>query len=522
MEIHLGSIFGKIRSRGGYPHEPGMLAERFLFSEAPPAFTPIIKSTGTTMVLLCDWFLRLLLLAAVGSPVLVAFVFIRQPGLIPTMPGGTLIAFVLLLLIGARLLVAHRRILGQLHEAVLDAQEGSLSTLDEPRYGDTLSRRLADDYNTMITNLGAMFSTVEECQNRAVHERNKMNALLGSMPGALLAVDDDLTVININPQAVELFQCQREALLGRMLFDVLNLESHDRDALRDAFLYKQPVRNHVIHTEVADTERYISVNIAFYAKHEADLDAVITLQDITDYQRLLDSIYTREKLVAMGQMAAGIAHELNTPLGNILGYSQLLANPNADEAKRGRYAGFIVDEARRCSRIVSDLLSYARRDSCSEEACEVNGLIRDLIDTFLTCRLKRQHTDIRLELAEDLPAVEVPCGELDIALSNLLLNALQVLEHRQDGLIQISSRAVGSRGVEIWVADNGPGIAAENRRRIFEPFFTTKEAGEGTGLGLSISQAMLSRRGASLRLDPHYKEGTRFVVNLQGVVADER
>jgi signal transduction histidine kinase len=474
------------------------------------------------MALLCDSFLRLLLLAAVGSPVVVAFVFIRQPALILTVPGMALIAFVLLLLIGARLLVVHRRILEQLHEAVLDAQEGTLSTLGEPRYGDSLLRAMSDDYNTMITTLGAMFSTVEECQNRAVHERNKMNALLDSMPGALLAVDDNLTVANINPQAVELFQCRREDLLGRMLFDVLNLEPDDHDTLRDAFLYKQPVHNRVIHTEVADAERYISLNIAFYAKHEADLDAVITFQDITDYQRLLDSIYTREKLVAMGQMAAGIAHELNTPLGNILGYSQLLANPSVDEAKRVRYSGFIVDETRRCSRIVSDLLSYARRDSCSDEACEVNSLIRDLVDTFLTCRLKRQHTQFELDLIDGLPAVEVPCGELDIVLSNLLLNALQVLEAREDGRIRVRTRGVGNRGVEIWVEDNGSGIAVENRRRIFEPFFTTKEAGDGTGLGLSISQAMLSRRGASLRLEPHYKEGTRFVVNLQGVVNDER
>ena len=151
----------------------------------------------------------------------------------------------------------------------------------------------------------------------------------------------------------------------------------------------------------------------------------------------------------------------------------------------------------------------------------MNVLIRDLVETFLTCRLKRQETRIELQLAEALPAVEVPCGELDIALSNLLLNALHVLEGHPDGTIRITTRGIGPRGVEISVEDNGPGVAAEDRRRIFEPFFTTKEAGDGTGLGLSISQAMLGRRGASLNLDPYYKKGARFVMNLRGVISDE-
>jgi len=472
------------------------------------------------MPFLYDALLRGLLISTFVAP-FVTLLLILQDDFSFSAPAAALLFLELLLFLAVALLLMHRRTMHSLHEAVLDAQEGTLSNLAGTGRGCSLTRSLVSDYNIMMNNLSAMFSTVEECQNRVVNERNKMDALLGSMPGALLAVDDDLVVTSINPQAVELFRCERECLLGEMLFDVISLEPGDHDALRDAFLYKQAVKNHVIHTEIDGSERYISVNIAFYSKREADVDAVITLQDISDYQRLLDSVFNREKLVAMGQLAAGIAHELNTPLGNILGYSQLLTNPKTHDEKKSRYSGFIVEEARRCSRIVNDLLSYARRDSCSDEACDVNGLIRDLVETFLTCRLKRQGASIRIELCEALPFVEIPCGELDIALSNLLLNALQALEEQDDAEIRIITRHIGNRGVEISVEDNGPGIAAEQRRRIFEPFFTTKEAGDGTGLGLSISQAMLSRRGASLSLDPEYTSGARFVVNLRGVVNDE-
>lgn len=473
------------------------------------------------MRMFCDSLLRAFLLVAVSVPVAAVIFFIATA----TFPATSTIVLLTLAAVGiyafAFYSLMQRRAIERLHDAILDAQEGTLSNVTKTSICGKQMRQLVQDYNTMMNNLSAMFSTVEECQNRVVNERNKMDALLGSMPGALISVDDNLNITNINPLAAELFDCEPDWLLGKMLFDVIELEPADHDALRDAFLYKQEVKNFVIHTRIVGAMHYISINIAFYSEHETDLDAVITLQDITDYQRLLDSVYNREKLVAMGQMAAGIAHELNTPLGNILGYSQLLCDPNVKDEKKGRYSGFVADEARRCSRIVNDLLNYARRDSCSDEVCDVNTLVQEMIDTFLTCRLKRQDVDIQLELQPDLPAVAVPCGELDIVLSNLLLNALHELEGQEDAMVRITTRSVGSKSIEIAVEDNGAGVPAEYRRKIFEPFYTTKETGDGSGLGLSISQAMVSRRGSELSLDPEYDNGARFVVRLRGVVDSE-
>jgi signal transduction histidine kinase len=473
------------------------------------------------MPFLFDTLLKTLLSMAVIAPFATAIFFFQQENFSWTSSSIFVLILEMLFLLSVIFLFMHRRTMARLHDVVLDASEGALSDLVEINYGGSLAKQLVSDYNKMMKNLRAMFSMVEECQTRVVNERNKMDVLLGSMPGALLAVDDDLIVVNTNPQAVRLFKRDNDMLLGKMLFELFDLEPNDRDNLRDAFLYKRPVENYVIHTEIAGRELYISINIAFYFQDEAEVDAVITLQDITEYQQLLDSVYNREKLVAMGQMAAGIAHELNTPLGNILGYSQLCISDEVDAEKKERYSHFIVEETRRCSRIINDLLSYARRESCSDDNCDVNALIRDMVDTFFSCMLKRQKTEIRLDLADNLPSAVVPCGELDIALSNLLLNAAQVLEDRQDGVISITTRCSGSRGIDLLVEDNGPGIPVENRRRIFEPFYTSKQPGEGNGLGLSISQAMLSRRGASLELDNSYKDGARFIVKLRGVKTDE-
>jgi len=466
---------------------------------------------------LFDLLLNTLLLMAVTIPLATVVFFLQQDDFFWSFNNTVILTLEMLLLVSITFLLMHRKTMTRLHASVQDAHEGLLTNLVEVNCGGLLSRKLVHDYNAMMQSLRTMFSMVEKCQQRVVTERNKMDVLLGSMPGALLAVDDDLIVVNINPQAIELFKCDSDFLLGKMLFDVFDLEPNDKDALRDAFLYKRRVENYVIHTEVAELERYVSINIAFYSKDAAEVDAVITLQDITDYQHLLDSVYNREKLVAMGQLAAGIAHELNTPLGNILGYSQLFNSADLDDEKKTRYLHFIADEAKRCSRIINDLLSYARRDSCSDEVCDINVLVQDMVDSFLFCILKRQATQIQLELADNLPSVEIACGELDIVLSNLLLNASHELEDRQNGVIRITTRVIGSRGVELIVEDNGRGIPVEDRRRIFEPFFTSKETGEGTGLGLSISHAMLSRRGASLELDHSYKDGARFVVKLRGV-----
>src|SRR5690606_5810314 len=129
------------------------------------------------------------------------------------------------------------------------------------------------------------------------------------------------------------------------------------------------LHNQEIRLEMEGRYRWISLNMSFLSEEEEDMGAVLTLQDITEYKQLQESVHNREKLVALGQLAGGVAHELNTPLGNVLGYSQLLremcGNRGGDE-KIVRYTGIISDEAKRCSRIVQDLLNYVRHENCRD------------------------------------------------------------------------------------------------------------------------------------------------------------
>lgn len=411
----------------------------------------------------------------------------------------------------------YRQVLEKLHAGMVEAQEGILKPVELDRLRDPYLREYVDDYNQMMTALRRVFSTVEECQNRVMTERNRIGAILQSLPGALLSVDDDLCINAVNAQAEAMFGAGDGELAGRSLFDLLELGDADRDLLRDAFLYKRRVASQEIETRLNGTLRHLSLNLSFVTQTGADMGAVITLQDISEYKRLQENVYNQEKLVAMGELAAGVAHELNTPLGSILGYAQLLRDAVGDDKKMHEWTRVICDEARRCSRIIDDLLHYARKDKCSKEVCDINAVVRSVTETFVSCRMKRYNIAVELDLADGELFVEGGCGQFEIVLVNLLTNSIQALAGMAQPTIVVRTR-LGERGrVVLSVEDNGPGIPRDIRGRVFDPFFTTKDVGSGTGLGLAICQAMLARRGASIRYDGDFTGGARFVVELPHV-----
>ena len=413
----------------------------------------------------------------------------------------------------------YRRRLQPLREGIIAAQEGILQPIGRDSNGDGFIESLYKDYNDTVTILGSMFKLVEECQNRMVNERNRMNVIVQAMPAAVLGVDDDLCVNMANRHAEVLFDYRPGSLVGIGLFDLLHFDESDRDEIRDAFLYKQSVRNRIFNLPFHGGDAWLSINLSFLTEREGDMTAILTLLDITDYKHLQETVYNREKLVAMGQLAAGVAHELNTPLGTIFGHAQLLEGTTDPDAAR-EAAKIITDEARRCTGIIRNLLNYTRRDRCQDGVCDVNDLVNDLVDTFMSCRLKSSHVVVERRLDASQPRVRMDCGELDIVLTNILLNAIQATEARSDAHIEIQTLAVGDSSVELIIEDNGPGVPRNFRSRIFEPFFTTKDVGEGSGMGLSISHALLEKRGGTIKYDSAYDEGARFLIRLPAVTTN--
>jgi len=461
---------------------------------------------------------------AAASVVVVALLLFHAGGG-AQLPLSAVFGPIVLLLAGMLFLMyrmfRYRQVLAAVHAGMLDAQEGTLLPVDAGHLRDPYLYRFVGDYNQMMDALRRVFSTVEECQNRVLTERNRINAILQSLPGTLLSVDDDLCVNAVNALAEQMFGLSEDALVGRSLFDILEFDEGDRDLLRDAFLYKRRIANQEIETRLNGTLRSLSLNLSFVTQTGADMGAVITLQDISEYKRLQENVYNQEKLVAMGELAAGVAHELNTPLGSILGYAQLLRDAVGEDRKLLEWTRVICDEARRCSRIIDDLLHYARtRDKCTREICELNDVVRRVSETFVSCRMKRYNIAIELDLLEGDLNVEGGCGQLEIVLVNLLSNSIQALAGQSPATICIRTR-LGEQGRGLLIVeDNGPGIPRDIRGRVFDPFFTTKDVGSGTGLGLAICHAMLTRRGAAIRYDGDYIGGARFIVELPYVLTE--
>jgi len=227
-----------------------------------------------------------------------------------------------------------------------------------------------------------------------------------------------------------------------------------------------------------------------------------------------------EKLSAIGQLVAGVAHELNNPLTSVIGYAQLLLEEvrgSEDESQDTQLAHDlrrIAEESDRAAKIVRNLLAFARRQSATRAPQD----IVDVMTRVLSLRAYEFRLNaIELETAFEprLPAVLCDPGQLQQALLNLLLNAEQAMRARPLRRIRVGARYVREcDGVELTIADTGHGIGVENLRRVFDPFFTTRDVGEGTGLGLSICYGIVRDHGGQIAVDSTLGRGTTFTVLL--------
>ncbi len=235
---------------------------------------------------------------------------------------------------------------------------------------------------------------------------------------------------------------------------------------------------------------------------------------LAEKKQMDEKVCHSEKLVSIGEMAAGLAHELNTPLSNIRALSSLakkeLAAENSDPASLSNDLNDILEQTEKCSQVISGLLSFARRQN-PEYAChDVNQLIEKSL-SLIRIRSENKGALIDFQRGADLPAVKVDGHQIHQVFVNLLLNALDAIE--TGGRVAIVADMADNR-VRVRFSDNGYGIKAEHRHKIFDPFFTTKEVGKGTGLGLSVSYGILKSLGGSIEVESSAGGGATFAVSL--------
>src|SRR5213593_433710 len=240
---------------------------------------------------------------------------------------------------------------------------------------------------------------------------------------------------------------------------------------------------------------------------------VLLFEDQTEKRRLQEKLLHSEKMSAIGQLIAGVAHDLNNPLASVVGFSDFLAEAGDVPASLREPLQVIRQEAERAATIVKNLLSFAR----SQQGERTRQPIRALLDSTLALlrnQLMAHKVEATLEVEPGLPDVEVNANQLKQVFVNVINNACQAIaSDAPSGRIWITARRVHD-SIAVSVTDSGPGITEEVAARVFEPFFTTKREGEGTGLGLSISQGIMKEHGGHITLDTQPGGGATFTLEL--------
>jgi signal transduction histidine kinase len=219
-----------------------------------------------------------------------------------------------------------------------------------------------------------------------------------------------------------------------------------------------------------------------------------------------------EKLAALGQLGAGIAHEVKNPLAGILGCAQLSLRGAEDGTPLKKNLLLIEKETKRCKTIIENLLKFARRETSVLEPTDINRVVEDAVAIALH-QLELQQIKTRMDLDRALPVVLASANQIQQVLMNLMLNAQHAMEGRP-GSISLTTRQRDPEWIEIRVSDTGPGISAENMKKLFEPFFTTKPVGKGTGLGLSVSYGIIKAHGGEIRAESEPGKGATFIITL--------
>jgi signal transduction histidine kinase len=242
----------------------------------------------------------------------------------------------------------------------------------------------------------------------------------------------------------------------------------------------------------------------------ASAGSLIVMDDITEKVELEGQLMQAEKLSSIGLLAAGIAHEVNTPIAGISSYTQMLLKDTPESDRRKHILEKIEKQTFRAAEIVNGLLNFSRLNGSEFKDLDVNQLICDSL-ALLNHQLQSSHITVESQFDRSLPPVHGNEGKLQQVFVNLFLNARDAMP--SGGELAIHT-AMNESMVIVDITDNGTGISKEDIKRIFDPFFTTKNVGKGTGLGLAVTYGIIQEHGGRIFVDSDSGKGTHFTLKL--------
>jgi two-component system NtrC family sensor kinase len=388
------------------------------------------------------------------------------------------------------------------------------------------------DRHQMLGNM-EVIRNEPSCSSAACHKHPASQSVLGvvDITYSLDEVNQTMRAHVINMVLVSigfivLVTLSAAALLHKLIYQPLHdLEKGAKRLASGNFDSPIPVRGE---DEFGSLARSSNAMMGALKKSRQELEEWVEtlnekVKERTEELRLAEAEVARgEKLASIGQLAAGIAHELNNPLTGVLTFTSLMRKKATEGSEDAEDLDLVIRETKRCASIIRRLLDFAREKTPEKALVNLNQLIAETVQ-FVERSAALQHIEIEMDLDSDLPHLFVDADLIKQVLMNVLVNAQQAIE--EHGRITVRSRLCRTRkppgrceetmpAVEIAISDTGCGIPEANLQRIFDPFFTSKEVGKGTGLGLSVSYGIVRAHGGEIDVESTVGEGSTFRICL--------
>jgi hypothetical protein len=342
-------------------------------------------------------------------------------------------------------------------------------------------------------------------------------SIVESINIGLLAVDLDGRVTRCNSALEQMLGITRDESIGLLVEDLFAEDFSEtlRQVLGKAGWKLTELRHiYKLHTATR-TGRSLVLNIALaplQADSQGRTGALVVLEDVTARMRLEEQLQQREKLSSIGLLAAGVAHEVNTPLTGVSSYTQMLLGMLPETDPKHALLQKVRRQADRASNIVNNLLNFSRTGSATEfNSLDVHRVLDDTLQ-LLEPQLRSSQIELLREYDEELPQAFGNAGKLQQVFTNLLLNARDALP--AGGRITLRTLVKDDDTLAIEISDTGIGIAPENVAKIYDPFFTTKGVGRGTGLGLAVTYGIVQEHSGHITVESMPGHGTTFRITL--------
>jgi PAS domain S-box-containing protein len=357
-----------------------------------------------------------------------------------------------------------------------------------------------------------LYTSLEQKAMEVARLKDFSENIVESLNVGVLAIDLEGTVEAWNTRMEQLFGVARNDAVGRPLSELLPTELVQEIAARGDEEQVTGIYKH----RLVHQGKSVVINVSItplVGKSAERIGRLLLFDDVTQRDRMEEQLTQTEKLTSLGLLAAGVAHEVNTPLAVISNYIQMLAKQMPEGDHRHTIIDKIVKQTFRASEIVNNLLNFSRTGPGELADVDLNRVVEETL-SLVAHPLKASQIQVVKQLTEGIPAVRGSANKLQQVFLNLFLNARDAMP--SGGMLEVRS-AAHNGSVEVEVVDTGNGITREHIHKIFDPFFTTKTSGRGTGLGLSVSYGIIKEHAGKIDVRSTPGRGTSFHVEFPAV-----